>query len=89
MNKNVLIDEAARQAIIRELDSCFLVEAGAGSGKTSSLVQRMTALIKEGICQVDTIAAITFTRKAAAELNIFDHDIANFQTQSIHLFTLS
>jgi ATP-dependent helicase/nuclease subunit A len=68
MNKNVLIDEAARQAIIRELDSCFLVEAGAGSGKTSSLVQRMTALIKEGICQVDTIAAITFTRKAAAEL---------------------
>jgi hypothetical protein len=28
MNKNVLIDEAARQAIIRELDSCFLVEAG-------------------------------------------------------------
>lgn len=68
MTKNVLVDEAARQAIIRELDSCFLVEAGAGSGKTSSLVRRMTALINEGKCQVDTIAAITFTRKAAAEL---------------------
>ncbi|MDD2555693.1 MAG: UvrD-helicase domain-containing protein [Syntrophaceticus sp.] len=68
MSKHVLIDEAARQAIIRDLDICLLVEAGAGSGKTSSLVQRMTALIKEGKCQVDTLAAITFTRKAAAEL---------------------
>lgn len=68
MSKNVLMDEAARQTIVRELDICLLVEAGAGSGKTSSLVRRMTALIKEGKCQTDTLAAITFTRKAAAEL---------------------
>ncbi|HHW29660.1 MAG TPA: UvrD-helicase domain-containing protein [Syntrophomonadaceae bacterium] len=67
MFKN-LKDEQARQAIINDLDTCLMVEAGAGSGKTRSLVQRMVALIKEGRCQVDTIAAITFTRKAAAEL---------------------
>lgn len=63
-----LKDEKARQDIINDLDRCLLVEAGAGSGKTSSLVQRMVALVKEGRCQVDTMAAITFTRKAAAEL---------------------
>lgn len=68
MTKTVLKDEAARQAIISELDTCLLVEAGAGSGKTSSLVRRMTALIREGRCRVETIVAITFTRKAAAEL---------------------
>lgn len=68
MSRVVLKDEAARQAIIHDLDTCLLVEAGAGSGKTTSLVQRMVALIKEGRCQVDTLAAITFTRKAAAEL---------------------
>ncbi|MGB3912268.1 MAG: UvrD-helicase domain-containing protein, partial [Thermacetogeniaceae bacterium] len=63
-----LKDEQARQAIIDDLDRCIMVEAGAGSGKTRSLVQRMVALIKEGRCQVDNMAAITFTRKAAAEL---------------------
>ena len=50
---NKLKDEQARQAIINDLDRCIMVEAGAGSGKTRSLVQRMVALIKEGRCQVD------------------------------------
>jgi ATP-dependent helicase/nuclease subunit A len=68
MSRVILQDETARQAIISDLDTCLLVEAGAGSGKTTSLVQRMVALIKENRCQVDTLAAITFTRKAAAEL---------------------
>jgi ATP-dependent helicase/nuclease subunit A len=63
-----LKDEQARQLIVQQLDSCFLVEAGAGSGKTSSLVARMVALIKEGKCRAETMAAITFTRKAAQEL---------------------
>lgn len=44
-----------------------MVEAGAGSGKTTELVRRMTALIKDGV-PADQIAAVTFTRKAAAEL---------------------
>ena len=51
-----------------DLDTCQLVEAGAGSGKTRSLVERMVALIRENKCTVDKIAAVTFTRKAAAEL---------------------
>lgn len=61
-------DEAARRDIAEDLDTCILVEAGAGSGKTYSLVQRMVALVKEDRCAVDKLAAVTFTRKAAAEL---------------------
>lgn len=61
-------DQEARHRIREDLDANFLVEAGAGSGKTTSLVDRMVALVRQGACKVEEIAAVTFTRKAAAEL---------------------
>ena len=61
-------DEAMRERIREDLDSTFLVEAGAGSGKTKSLVDRMIALLATGRATIQTLAAVTFTRKAAAEL---------------------
>ena len=61
-------DEKYRQIILNSLNDSMLVEAGAGSGKTTSLVQRMLALIASGKCTVDKMVAVTFTRKAAAEL---------------------
>lgn len=60
-------DEPARERIRTDLDTNMLVEAGAGSGKTTSLVGRMHALIIRGE-PVERIAAVTFTRKAASEL---------------------
>jgi ATP-dependent helicase/nuclease subunit A len=68
MNKIQLRDEQARDAICTRLDETFLVEAGAGSGKTTSLVRRMTALIATGRCRMENLSAVTFTRKAAGEL---------------------
>jgi ATP-dependent helicase/nuclease subunit A len=62
------IDQAVRDRIIRDLDTTFLVEAGAGSGKTRSMVDRMIALIATGRSAIQGLAAVTFTRKAAAEL---------------------
>jgi ATP-dependent helicase/nuclease subunit A len=61
-------DQTARNQIAQDLDTTFLVEAGAGSGKTTSLVGRMLALIETGKATAEQIAAITFTRKAADEL---------------------
>lgn len=61
-------DEAARERIANNLDTSFLVEAGAGSGKTTSIVGRMIAMIRERKAEARNIAAITFTNKAAAEL---------------------
>jgi ATP-dependent helicase/nuclease subunit A len=61
-------DRQVRARIESELEKNFLVEAAAGTGKTTSLVNRMVALVSTGKCQVQQLAAITFTRKAAAEL---------------------
>jgi ATP-dependent helicase/nuclease subunit A len=62
------LDREARERIRAELDTTFLIEAGAGSGKTQSLVERMIALIASGRTEIQNLAAVTFTRKAAAEL---------------------
>ena len=69
MTKEVL-DQAARDKIKFELGTNFLVEAGAGSGKTTSLVDRMVHLIYTGTAEIREIVAITFTRKAADELKV-------------------
>ncbi|MCC7334623.1 MAG: UvrD-helicase domain-containing protein [Pirellulaceae bacterium] len=61
-------DRITRDRIERELDKNFIVEAAAGTGKTTSLVNRMVALVETGTCRIDQLAAVTFTRKAAAEL---------------------
>lgn len=65
---NKIADQKARERIIEDLDMNMLVEAGAGSGKTTSMVGRMAALIMTGKAEVAQITAITFTKKAADEL---------------------
>jgi ATP-dependent helicase/nuclease subunit A len=60
-------DENARHAIRTALDTTMMVEAGAGSGKTTLMVDRLVAYAVRGT-PVDELAAVTFTRKAANEL---------------------
>ncbi|MFD0959155.1 UvrD-helicase domain-containing protein [Paenibacillus chungangensis] len=60
-------DQADRDRILTDLETTLLVEAGAGSGKTTSLVGRLLALIESGV-SVGEIAAITFTNKAADDM---------------------
>lgn len=62
------LDQAQREIIERELDTTILVEAAAGTGKTTSMIRRMVNLVSTGTCVMETLAAVTFTRKAAAEL---------------------
>ncbi len=60
-------DQAARDRIATSFDETLFVEAGAGTGKTSSLVTRIVGLVGAGY-ELQQIAAITFTEAAAAEL---------------------
>ncbi|MDE2747305.1 MAG: UvrD-helicase domain-containing protein [Chloroflexota bacterium] len=60
-------DHAVRRRFIEELDTSFFLEAGAGSGKTSVIVDRVVNLVRHGR-RLPEIVAITFTEKAAGEL---------------------
>ena len=66
MNRELELDRLARERICEEIDRNFFVEAGAGSGKTFSLVQRMAAMAEQGR-DISRICAITFTKAAANE----------------------
>jgi ATP-dependent helicase/nuclease subunit A len=68
MSKSRTNDQESRRQIREELLTNILVEAGAGSGKTQMLAERMAAGVAEGVYHVEHMAAVTFTRKAASEL---------------------
>ena len=61
-------DEPVRQRIRTDLGTTLLVEAAAGTGKTTCMVDRMLALVRTGAAKPEGIVAVTFTKKAAGEL---------------------
>src|SRR5512132_4307836 len=63
-------DDEARQVIRERIDETVVVEAAAGTGKTTELVKRRLAVIREGRAEVREIVAVTFTEKAAGELKL-------------------
>jgi len=65
-----LVDRPAREAIRCALDRTLLVEAAAGTGKTTELVGRVLQVILTGAGSLGSIAALTFTEKAAGELKL-------------------
>jgi ATP-dependent exoDNAse (exonuclease V) beta subunit len=63
-------DADARRRLVTGLDRSFFVEAAAGTGKTRELVRRVVALLEAGAARVEGLAVITFTEKAAGELQL-------------------
>ena len=63
-----LHDQAARDTVRDTHDVSLFVEAGAGTGKTTALVDRVVSLVAAGHVDLRHLAAITFTEAAAAEL---------------------
>src|SRR5215472_15278306 len=63
-------DEEARHRIRTSLEESLIVEASAGTGKTTELVQRIVAVLEHTRAKIDSIAAVTFTHKAAGELKL-------------------
>lgn len=65
-----LEDRAARERIRTSLGESLLVEASAGTGKTTELVARIVAVLGSSAATIDQIVAVTFTNKAAGELKL-------------------
>jgi ATP-dependent helicase/nuclease subunit A len=63
-------DSEARRAISEDLDRTLIVEAAAGTGKTTELVNRILRVLETGRATMTEIVAVTFTEKAAGELKL-------------------
>lgn len=63
-------DQAARDAAEQSLDQITFIAAGAGTGKTTTIVKRIVNALcsLESDFEIKNLAAITFTERAAAEL---------------------
>ena len=65
-----LSDQQARDTIAKNLDSTLFVEAAAGTGKTTELVNRMVSLVASGRAELENMVAVTFTEAAAGEVKL-------------------
>ena len=66
----VLADQRERSLIATVLDRTIVVEAAAGTGKTTELVNRIISVLAEGHAHIGEVVAVTFTDKAAGELRL-------------------
>ncbi len=63
-------DEEARERARRDHGTSLVLEAGAGTGKTTLLVDRIESIVRAGAARLDEIAAVTFTENAATTMKL-------------------
>ncbi|MFI5076880.1 MAG: UvrD-helicase domain-containing protein, partial [Vicinamibacteria bacterium] len=64
------MDRTDRARILSSMDDTLVVEAAAGTGKTTALVRRMVRMLATGRATMRGLVAVTFTEKAAGELKL-------------------
>jgi ATP-dependent exoDNAse (exonuclease V) beta subunit len=64
------VDEDARERARRDHATSLVVEAGAGTGKTTLLVDRIEAIVRSGAARLEEVAAVTFTENAATTMKL-------------------
>jgi ATP-dependent helicase/nuclease subunit A len=69
-----LVDQPGRDRIAKDLEATLVVEAAAGTGKTTALVDRILSLLRSGKATLasgtNDLVAVTFTEKAAGEMKL-------------------
>ena len=64
-----MLNEQQKEAILQSVDHNVVLLAGAGSGKTTTMVKRTEYLIRDLLVKPERIMLVTFTNKAAGEIN--------------------
>ena len=72
-----------RRAVLTDDDRCLIV-AGAGTGKTHTLTNKIRELIRQGRAAPPEIAVVTFTTKATRELRHRLADLPGIEIGTIH-----
>lgn len=80
------LDPAQRQAI-EHVHGPLLVVAGAGTGKTTVLIQRIARLIGDGHARPDEVLALTYTDNAASEMQERVHSALRSKTAGLRIET--
>lgn len=85
LDYNSLLNEEQKKALL-SLKGQYLVVAGAGSGKTRTIVYRTAWLIENGVDE-EKILMITFTRKASEEMKERLKKILEVENLKVHINT--
>ncbi|MCC5945728.1 MAG: ATP-dependent helicase [Bernardetiaceae bacterium] len=93
MHKAILSKEQEEIVLFNEGEGAVLVEAAAGSGKTRILTERVRYLLTEKKDKFFSVLCLTFTNKAAAEMNERLKDVPKLKARAFignfHEFCLS
>src|ERR671937_610679 len=84
------LNEAQREAVTHDTGPLLIV-AGAGTGKTTIVTRRIAYLIDQGQARPEEILALTFTDKAAAEMEarvdeLVPYGYADVEIATFHAF---
>jgi len=66
----VPVDQRARERVRDDHETSFVLEAGAGTGKTTLIIDRIEALVRGGRARLTDLAAVTFTENAATTMKL-------------------
>ncbi len=81
----------AQTEAVEYLNSPLLIVAGAGTGKTTVITQKITHIIKNNLAKPEEILALTFTDKAAEEMqerldSLLEIGYSEMQISTFHAF---
>jgi DNA helicase-2/ATP-dependent DNA helicase PcrA len=84
------LNEGQRQAVMHDVGPLLIV-AGAGTGKTTVITRRIAYLVAQGKARPSEILALTFTDKAAAEMEervdtLVPYGYADVEISTFHAF---